>query len=99
LNHDIIGYLAAFFTTVAFIPQAYKIFKTNQTADLSLSLFFIYSLGVSMWLLYGILLHSIPMTLANSISLSLSLYILYKKITQDYLKKVYNDENCEEKII
>ena len=84
---ELIGYLAAFFTTIAFIPQAYKVFKTNQTKDLSLSLFLIFSLGVFMWLIYGIMLNSIPMIVANIITLSLSLYILYKKIKSEYLGK------------
>ena len=77
---ELVGYSAAFLTTVAFIPQAYKVFKTNHTKDLSLSLFIIFSLGVFMWLVYGIILENIPMTLANIITLLLSLYILYKKI-------------------
>lgn len=84
---ELVGYLAAFFTTVAFIPQAYKVFKTNQTKDLSLSLFIIFSLGVLMWLIYGLLLNSIPMTIANTITLLLSLYILYKKIKSEYIGK------------
>ena len=84
---ELVGYLAAFFTTIAFIPQAYKVFKTNQTKDLSLSLFLIFSLGVLMWLIYGIMLNSIPMIVANVITLSLSLYILYKKIKREYLEK------------
>ena len=84
---ELIGYLAAFFTTIAFIPQAYKVFKTNQTKDLSLSLFLIFSLGVLMWLIYGIMLNSFPMIVANVITLSLSLYILYKKIKSEYLGK------------
>lgn len=84
---ELVGYLAAFFTTIAFIPQAYKVFKTNQTKDLSLSLFIIFSLGVLMWLIYGLLLNSIPMTIANTITLLLSLYILYKKIKSEYIGK------------
>ena len=77
---ELVGYAAAFLTTVAFVPQAYKVYKTNQTKDLSLSLFITFSLGVFMWLLYGILLQSIPMIIANTMTLLLSLYILYKKI-------------------
>lgn len=83
---ELIGYIAAFLTTVAFVPQAYKVYKTNHTEDLSLSLFIIFSVGVFMWLIYGILLNNIPMTLANVITLVLSLYILYKKLNN--LKKI-----------
>ena len=84
---ELIGYLAAFLTTVAFVPQAYKVFKTNQTKDLSLFLFLIFSLGVFMWLIYGIMKEDLPIIIANSITLFLSLYILYKKISIDNSKK------------
>jgi len=77
---ELVGYAAASLTTIAFVPQAYQVYKTNQTKDLSLSLFVTFSLGVFMWLIYGVLLESIPMIIANMMTLSLSLYILYKKI-------------------
>ncbi|MDC0932882.1 SemiSWEET transporter [Arcobacteraceae bacterium] len=77
---ELVGYAAASLTTVAFIPQAHKVYKTNETKDLSLTLFVTFSLGVFMWLIYGVLLDSIPMVIANTMTLSLSLYILYKKI-------------------
>lgn len=86
---DLIGYLAAFLTTFAFVPQAYKVYRTNQTKDLSLSLFVIFSMGVFMWLIYSIMLDSIPMKMANTITLILSLYILYK---------IYKNENKENSI-
>jgi len=87
MNQEIIGYLAAFFTTVAFIPQVYKIFKTNQTEDISLALFVTFCLGVVLWLVYGILLSSMPMIFANSVTLSLTLYILYKIISNKFKQK------------
>lgn len=77
METEFIGYFAAFFTTVAFIPQAYKIYKTKKTSDLSLSLFIIFSIGVFCWLIYGFILNSMPMILANIITLVLSLYILW----------------------
>ena len=86
---DLIGYIAAFLTTFAFVPQAYKVYRTNQTKDLSLSLFVIFSMGVFMWLIYSIMLDSIPMKMANTITLILSLYILYK---------IYKNENKENSI-
>ena len=83
---ELVGSIAAFLTTVAFVPQAYKVYKTNQTKDLSLFLFLIFSLGVFMWLIYGIMKEDPPIMIANSITLFLSLYILYKKIS------IYNSE-------
>ena len=85
--HELVGSIAAFLTTVAFVPQAYKVFKTNQTKDLSLFLFLIFSLGVFMWLIYGIMKEDLPIMIANSITLFLSLYILYKKISIDNSEK------------
>ena len=84
---ELVGSIAAFLTTVAFVPQAYKVYKTNQTKDLSLFLFLIFSLGVFMWLIYGIMKEDPPIMIANSITLFLSLYILYKKISIDNSKK------------
>jgi MtN3 and saliva related transmembrane protein len=84
---ELVGSIAAFLTTVAFVPQAYKVYKTNQTKDLSLFLFLIFSLGVFMWLIYGIMKEDLPIMIANSITLFLSLYILYKKISIDNSEK------------
>jgi MtN3 and saliva related transmembrane protein len=84
---ELVGSIAAFLTTVAFVPQAYKVYKTNQTKDLSLFLFLIFSLGVFMWLIYGIMKEDLPIIIANSITLFLSLYILYKKISIDNSEK------------
>lgn len=75
---EYIGFLAAFLTTAAFIPQVIKIYKTNKTKNLSLPTFLMFSLGVFCWLLYGIYLNSYPMIIANVITLCLSIYILYK---------------------
>ena len=75
---EIFGYLAAFLTTVAFIPQVIKIYKTNKTKDLSLPTFLMFTLGVFCWLIYGLYLNSYPMIAANIITLCLSIYILFK---------------------
>lgn len=75
---EIFGYLAAFLTTVAFIPQVIKIYKTNKTKDLSLSTFLMFCIGVFCWLIYGLYLNSFPMIIANIITLCLCFYILFK---------------------
>lgn len=77
---DIIGMLAATLTTVSFIPQALRVLKTKHTKDLSLSMYVIFTLGVSCWLAYGIMLVNIPIILANTITLVLAMVILYTKI-------------------
>jgi len=73
----IIGYLAGFCTAVAQFPQAVKVIKTGDTKSISIGMYSIMTLGISCWLLYGILLHNLPMILANGVCLIPSLYILY----------------------
>lgn len=75
-----IGFFAAFCTTVAFIPQAVKVYKTKSTKDISLYMFIIFSIGVLSWLIYGISKLDLPLILANAVTLILSLYILFYKI-------------------
>lgn len=77
---DIFGFIAGLATTAGFIPQALKIFKTKKTADLSLGMFALTSFGVAMWDVYGILIHSFPIILFNTITLALALYVLIMKI-------------------
>lgn len=77
------GYLAAFCTTASFLPQAIKVFKTGHTKDISLGMFMLMTAGVSFWLVYGILIESPPIIMANSVTVMLSLYILFMKIKLD----------------
>ena len=74
---DLTGYLAAIGTTGAFIPQTIKVFRTKRTEDLSLRTFLFLSLGIILWIIYGVFLSSIPIILANSITLFMTGYILY----------------------
>lgn len=76
----IVGLCAATLTTVAFLPQTLKVIKTRQTRDISLIMYIIFSLGVILWLTYGILREDLPIILANIVTLSLTLIILYYKI-------------------
>lgn len=75
-----IGFLAAIFTTIAFVPQAYQVYKTRKTQDLSLGMFLLFTLGVFLWLIYGILLGAFPIIVANLITFLLALYILTMKV-------------------
>ncbi len=87
LTENIFGYLAAASTTIAYIPQAVKVYKTRRTNDISLGMFTLMTVGVLFWLIYGVMLSSLPMMIANFITFMLSLYILVMKIRLDYLKK------------
>jgi MtN3 and saliva related transmembrane protein len=75
-----IGFFAAFCTTIAFFPQAVKVWKTKSTKDISLYMFVIFTLGVFSWLIYGIIISDLPIILANAITLILSLFILICKL-------------------
>ncbi len=79
---DLIGYIAAFLTTTAFIPQAYQSWKTRDLSGISLPMYSMFTLGVAAWLVYGILINSVPVILANSITLMLSAIVLYLKMMQ-----------------
>ena len=74
-----IGFLAGTLTTVAFLPQVLKAWKTRDTRSLSGSMYILFSTGVALWLLYGVLLASLPIILFNTITLVLSISILVLK--------------------
>ena len=75
-----IGFFAAFCTTVAFLPQAIKVYKTRSTKDISLYMFLIFTVGVLSWLIYGLIINDLPVILANAVTLVLSLFILIYKL-------------------
>ena len=77
---DWIGSAAATLTTVAFIPQAWKIFHSRNTADISLGMYTLFTLGVALWLTYGILLAAWPIIIANSITLLVAGAVLVMKL-------------------
>ena len=79
---DWVGFIAAFFTTTAFLPQAYHSWKTRDLSGISLPMYCLFTLGVAAWLIYGILINSLPVIVANSITLMLSAIVLYLKIMQ-----------------
>lgn len=78
-----LGYLAAFCTTVAFIPQAIKVYKTKHTKDISLGTFSLLNAGLIFWLIYGLILNSYPIILANALTLIFAIYILVIKLKLD----------------
>ena len=78
-----IGYAAALFTTASFVPQAYKVFKTKRTSDISFGMFLLMTLGIFLWIIYGLILVSVPIIAANVITLILALYIFIMKLKLD----------------
>lgn len=74
------GMIGATFTTVSFVPQVIRVWRTHSTKDLSLVMFLLFIAGVIFWLLYGFLTNALPVILANAITLVLGLIIIYFKI-------------------
>ena len=85
MPHDftnIIGYSAAFLTTIAFAPQAYQSWKTRNLEGISLPMYSLFTSGVALWFFYGLYIHSMPVIIANAITLVLSAIVLALKIQQ-----------------
>lgn len=80
---SIIGFGAAVCTTLAYVPQVWRIWRTRSTQDISLGMYLVMSLGLVLWLAYGISIHSLPIIVANSVTLVLTSIILVVKLLQD----------------
>lgn len=77
------GSIAAFCTTIAFVPQLVRVYRLKSARDISLSMFLVFSLGELLWLIYGLFIHSMPVILANAVTLALALAILWLKLHHD----------------
>jgi MtN3 and saliva related transmembrane protein len=77
---QMLGLIAGACTTIAFLPQVIKTWKSRSAKDLSLSMFSIFSVGVALWLLYGILVQDVPVIAANMITLMLAATLLVFKL-------------------
>jgi MtN3 and saliva related transmembrane protein len=77
---DLIGYIAAVLTTIAFLPQAIKAFRTRSTKDMSLTMWLLLFTGVCCWLIYGILFRAGPVIAANAVTLVLVGAVLILKL-------------------
>ena len=75
-----IGSIAAVLTTFAFLPQVIKVIKTKDTESIALGMYLMQVLGIALWLAHGLIIHDLPLILANSISFILSAIILVYKI-------------------
>jgi len=80
---DTIGYAAATMTTVSFVPQLVRVIRLRSARDISLGMFLIFSAGTFAWLMYGLLVHSAPVWIANAVTFLLSISILMLKLRFD----------------
>jgi MtN3 and saliva related transmembrane protein len=82
-NIDLIGYVAACMTTISFLPQLIRVIKLRSARDISLGMFLIFTVGTLCWLIYGLLSRSLPVSIANGVTLILSASILFLKLHFD----------------
>ncbi len=77
---SLLGYFAGTLTTLAFLPQLLKVIKTRSTKDISLLMFIVITIGIFLWLIYGLLIASPPIIIANLVTLAIASMILFFKL-------------------
>jgi MtN3 and saliva related transmembrane protein len=77
---EIIGYCAAFLTTIAFLPQAIQSWRTRDLSGISVGMYSLFTAGVGLWLIYGLIIEKWPLILANALTFALALSILALKL-------------------
>ena len=82
---DLFGFSAALLTTIAFLPQLYKTWKTKSAEDVSLIMLILFIIGLICWIIYGLKIHSIPILVANIVTFIFNFSILILKLS--YNKK------------
>jgi len=79
----LIGSVAALCTTAAFVPQVARVWRLKSAEEISLTTFLVFSFGTLFWLVYGLLIHSLPIILANGVTLALSVTMVSMKLHYD----------------
>ena len=77
---DLLGTIAGILTTLAFVPQVWRVWKTRSTRDISLGMYLVFTTGVGFWLAYGLVLGAWPIVVANSVTLMLTGTVLVLKL-------------------
>ena len=77
---QLLGLTAGSLTTIAFLPQVIKTWKTRSAKDLSLGMFSLFCLGVVLWLIYGLMVKDVPVIAANLLTLMLAATLLFFKL-------------------
>lgn len=80
MTAELVGYLAASLTTVSFFPQAVKTLRSGDTRSISLGMYALFTSGVALWALYGVMVGDGPVLLANLITLLPAAVVLQRKI-------------------
>jgi MtN3 and saliva related transmembrane protein len=77
---DLVGLIAGTLTTIAFVPQVWRVWKTRSTRDVSLGMYLVFTTGVAFWLAYGLMLGAWPIIVANVVTLALTGTVLALKL-------------------
>ncbi len=77
---NILGFAAASCTTLAFLPQVFKVWRSRSTKDISLPMLVTFIVGIMLWMIYGLLVNAAPIYIANAVTLVLNLIILRFKL-------------------
>lgn len=80
---EAIGLVAGLLTTVAYLPQVIKVWRSRSARDISLSMFLLMNMGIALWLTYGLLIGSPGLILANGVTLCLTAAVLVAKLKFD----------------
>ena len=87
-NHiETIGYCAAFLTTIAFLPQAIQSWRSRDLTSISLGMYSLFTAGVGLWLIYGLIIEKWPLIFANALTFALAMSILILKLRDTHLRK------------
>lgn len=84
---ETIGFVAAFCTTISFVPQLFRVIQLRSARDISLGMFLFFSFGVFLWFVYGFSIHSKPVIVSNGVTLILSVSILVLKLRFDRVNR------------
>jgi MtN3 and saliva related transmembrane protein len=77
-----LGLLAGLFTTIAWVPQVAKSWRTRSTGDLSLAMCLVMVSGLALWLVYGLIIDDLALIIANGVTCGLAASVLYVKLTE-----------------
>ena len=77
MSVEMIGFIAAFFTSASFLPQAIMVIRSRKTDGLSLTMYSMFTLGIALWLTYGLVTTAWPLICANTVTITLASSILF----------------------
>jgi MtN3 and saliva related transmembrane protein len=79
MDYAVIGYVAGFCTTMSFVPQVLRAWRTRHVDDIAWGWLLVFQFGLALWLAYGVVLHNWPMILANSVTIALCTMLMLMK--------------------